>query len=109
MSLIQSPLHQNNPYLDHDKASLPERRTLHGESLGSSRVSLIEVVVLIVRHFVVAVEFSETYVSNMEAVSNGAVELRFLDDVQLSIICDHQGHHQGYHYLSGKSDEKKSF
>ena len=77
-------------HLDHDKASLPERRTLHGESLGSSRVSLVEVVVLVVRHFDATVEFSETYVSNMEAVGKGAVELRFIDDVQLSIIYDHQ-------------------
>ena len=46
--------------------------------------------VLVVRHFVVAVEFSETYVSNMEAVGKGAVGLRFLDDVQLSITYDHQ-------------------
>ena len=70
MSFIQSPLHHSNIHLDHDKASLPERRALHGESLGSSRVSLVEVVVLVVRHFVVAVEFSETYVSIMEAVDN---------------------------------------
>ena len=62
MSLIQSPLNHTNTYLDHDKASLPERRTLHGESLGSSRVSLVEVMVLVVRHCDAAVKFSETQV-----------------------------------------------
>jgi len=44
--------------LDHDEAALPERRALHGESLGGSRVSLVEVVVLVVGHFAAAVRFS---------------------------------------------------
>ena len=66
MSLIQSPLNHTNTYLDHDKASLPERRALHGESLGSSRVSLVEVVVLVVRHFAAELGFSETRVGSLK-------------------------------------------
>merc|ERR1719495_1409647 len=44
--------------LDHYKASLPERRDLHAASLGRSRVSLVEVVVLVVRHCDAAEKFS---------------------------------------------------
>ena len=69
MSLIQSPLNHTNTYLDHDKASLPERRALHGESLGGSRVSLVEVVVLIVGHFAAAVRFSEIKVRYVEPLN----------------------------------------
>ena len=60
-----------NVHLDHDEAALPERRALHGESLGSSRVSLVEVVVLVVGHFAVAVRFSEIQVGyvNLTLVS----------------------------------------
>ena len=45
--------------IDHGEAALPERQALHGESLRGSRVSLVEVVVLIVGHFAAAVSFSE--------------------------------------------------
>ena len=70
MSLIQSPLNHTNTYLDHDKAALPERRALHGESLGGSRVSLVEVVVLVVGHFAAAVlRFSEIQVGYVELLS----------------------------------------
>ena len=56
-----------NVHLDHDEAALPERRALHGESLGSSRVSLVEVVVLVVGHFAAAVlRFSEIQVGYVE-------------------------------------------
>ena len=53
-------------HLDHDEAALSEGRALHGESLGGSRVSLVEVVVLVVRHFAAAVRFSEVQVGYVE-------------------------------------------
>ena len=57
-------------HLDHDEAALSEGRALHGESLGGSRVSLVEVVVLIVGHFAAAVlRFSEIQVGYVELLS----------------------------------------
>ena len=53
-------------HLDHDEAALSEGRALHGESLRGSRVTLVEVVVLIVGHFAVAVGFSEIKVGHVE-------------------------------------------
>ena len=35
-------------YLDHDKSTLAESGALHGEGLGGSRVSLVEVIVIVV-------------------------------------------------------------
>ena len=34
-------------HLDHDKATLAESRALHGEGLGRPRVSLVEVIVIV--------------------------------------------------------------
>ena len=56
-------------HLDHDEAALSEGRALHGESLGGSRVSLVEVVVLIVGHFAAAVRFSEIKVRYVEPLN----------------------------------------